>query len=134
MTRCPQCRRKYEPGIYYCEACQVSLIPPPNGAIRQDRFPPEKSSSIVNALSLRVLFDANKRRTAEILVVKTLIESAGINCYFLSPSGRVIDCLSSTDPERSNDLRMVHALAVAENDYDDARAILVLATEEGWDL
>jgi len=134
MIRCPQCRRKYEPGIYYCEACQVSLIPPPDGAIHRDRFRPENSSSIVNALSLRVLFDADKRRTSEILVVKALIESAGINCYFLSSTGRVIHCLTSMDPERSNDLRMVHALAVAENDYDDAKAILVLATEEGWEL
>jgi hypothetical protein len=134
MARCPQCKRKYEFGIYYCEACQVSLILPPNGAIHRDRFRPEKSSSIINALSLRVLFDADKRRTSEILVVKALIESAGIYCYFLSSTGRVIDCLTSMDPERSNDLRMVHALAVSENDYDDAKAVLALAIEEGWDL
>jgi hypothetical protein len=66
------------------------------------------------------------------LVVKSLIESAGIDCHFLSSDGRVLYADSCLDPERSGDLKMVQALVVGESDYADAKALLdsVLDKEE----
>jgi hypothetical protein len=116
------CRRKYEFGVYYCDFCQISIIPMPRGAMTRDQL--EKAGSLMNSSSIRIVFDADQRRPSELLVVRSLIESSGITCFFLSSNGQVVRGEYSMDPERSGDLRIVHALAVAEEDYEDAKVIL----------
>ena len=132
MSDCPKCGRHYEFGIYYCEPCQLSLIPASRGTVDESSHEVDRSRSVKNALEMRVVFDADKQKTSELLVVKSLIESAGIDCHFLSSDGRLLNADSCLDPERSGDLKMVQALVVGESDYADAKALLdwVLENEE----
>jgi hypothetical protein len=124
MSACPKCRRQYEFGIYYCEPCQLSLIPAPRGAVSQIHRDADRSHTVKNILEMRVVFDVDKQKTSELLVIKSLIESAGIDCHFLSSDGRLLNVDSCLDPERSGDLKMVQALVVPESDYADAKALL----------
>jgi hypothetical protein len=88
---------------------------------------------VKNALEMRVVFDVDKQKTSELLVLKSLIESAGIDCHFLSSDGRLLKGDSCLDPDRSGDLKMVQALVVCESDYSDAKALLDSVLENEGD-
>jgi len=132
VSTCPQCSRQYEFGIYYCEPCQLSLIPAPTRITDDSSRDDLQSHGVKNALEMRAVFEVDKQKTSELLVIKSLIESAGIECHFLSSDGRLLDGDSCLDPERSGDLKMVEALVVCESDYADAKALLdwVLENQE----
>ena len=135
MSTCPKCRREYEFGIYYCEPCQFSLIPAPRGTREQSCRDTDRSHAVKNALAMRAVFNVDKQKTSELLIIKSLIESAGIECHFLSSDGRLLNGDSCLDPERSGDLKMVEALVVRESEYADAKALLDWVLEnEGADV